>query len=128
MKLITFFINRLDQDSYAFSSTSEFERLYILSYDYSTHDKLSSYEFRPTDKNIKTKSEKIFTLAYLKSHAIIIESKESDKIDVSCAVVILLPFNEDNQEFTRNNYNLIEKNILIKMDLYGRFTEEHTLL
>ena len=73
------------------------------------------------DKNQPRKNRKIFTLAYLKSHSIIIESKETDKIDVSCAVVILLPFNEDNQEFTRNNYNLIEKNILIKMDLYGKF-------
>ena len=63
---------------------------------------------------------KVFTLAYLNSHKLIIEGGEdSDKIDISCSVVIFLPFNEV-LEFEESNYELFNKKIVMGIDLYSK--------
>ena len=108
--------------------TSQYNRLYILSYNFKTHDQLSSYESKlrflsgiEATTTVGLPQRQIFTLAYMKSHNLNIIKEEADTVDFSCAVVILLPINEENQDFTKNNYGLIEKNILIEMNFHGMY-------
>lgn len=66
-----------------------------------------------------TTNREVFTLAYLRSHQMVVENSGDNYVDVSCSVVILLPVNEDNQKFTSNNYDLLENNVLMKLDFFG---------
>ena len=63
----------------------------------------------------------IFTLAFLKSYIIIFENVNEDQADISCAVVIFLPVNEDNYNITIKNYDLIDQSININLELNGKF-------
>ena len=108
---------------FSYTMTPEFNRLYIFTYNFGTHNQLSSYE----SKMISTRDEtdtplgtrQIFTLAYLKSHSIIVNNANKDTVDVSCAVEVLLPNNEHNEDFTANNYKLIEKYLKLQMSFDG---------
>lgn len=62
------------------------------------------------------KKREVFTLAYLKSHSIVIDDKnDPNKIDYSCSVTVLLPLNE-HQSDLRSEYNaLLQHFIYIKM-------------
>ena len=112
---------------FSYTMTPEFNRLYIFSYNFGSHNQLSSYEAKmistrdETEIPQLTQNRQIFTLAYLKSHSIIIgNNANKDTVDVSCAVEILLPNNEHNEDFTANNYKLLEKYLKLQMSFDGR--------
>ena len=105
--------------------------LYLLKYNNLTHNELASYQ--PQMIAVRTEGSSsnniinefnqnidVFTLAYLKSHKIIIDDKkDSNKIDYSCSITIIFPFNENNQNL-RSDYNtFLENFVYMKMTLSG---------
>ena len=101
--------------------------LYILTYNYTTHEQLASYKPQmiairtETDDSTElindfNKNSEIFSLAYLKSHEILIDDKtDLKKNDYTCLITVLFPLDE-SQPTLRAEYNdLLEKYIYIKM-------------
>ncbi len=74
------------------------------------------------------KSAPLFTLAYLRKFEILIdEKKESNKIDFSCAVSILLPLNENQTNIVAEYNQLIQNLIYIKLDLLSDDSDQHLM-
>lgn len=113
-----------------YSSTHDSTNLYILNYNFQTHDQLAAYEPKiiavrtnsnddilpEYDLDEYNKNREIFTLSYLKSQSILIEDKkDSPKIEYSCSVIVLLPLNEYQSDLRTEYNNLLQNYIYIKM-------------
>ena len=133
------YIEELDDYSlsYVQFSINDETGLYLLNYSFTTHDQLASYQ--PKMIAVRTeiddsnylidsfnKSAPFFTLVFLRSFEILIDKQEdSDKIDFSCAVSILLPLNENQTNIVAEYDELIQNLIYIKMVLINDESNQH---
>lgn len=101
-------------ENYLVTETESRASMYILNYDNTTHNQLSSYEPRyiTDEQNFRQKQRDIFTLAYLKKHYIKAE-KTNDSIKVSCIADFLIPNTEN--EYSDVILRLMEKQASFKL-------------
>ena len=114
-------------EEYFVSKTHEFTRLSILEYNFTTHEQLSSYEpkliddlmhdYKPISQDYaydfgSENLTDIFTLAYMKSHDLVL-NRMGDKTEVSCLVKVMLPINDEF--INEKNYNLLQKYLYIRI-------------
>ena len=130
-------INNESQE-YFISKTSDYTKLSILDYNYTTHEQLSSYEPRIVDDlmhdykpivqdynydfmGVENLTD-IFTLAYMKSHSLLLNKLEN-KTEVSCVVKIMLPINDEY--INEKNYNLLQRNLYIRIAIRETHSAKH---
>lgn len=129
------FIDDLDvfQQQYLTSQTADQTKLSILEYNFTTHEQLSSYEPKLVEfinnpdallENYDDSQTDIFTLVYMKSHELIVNKQNDNKIEVSCSVKVMLPINDEY--INDRNYNLIQKFLYIRMMLKDNANKEYS--
>lgn len=105
-------------DGFKAESRNQKATLKIFRYDFQTHDKLDIYE--PIESKDQTmpdidRHRNLFTLSYLKSHAILVNKTER-AINITCVADFLVPSAND-EELNDAIFAKMEKNALFKLTI-----------